>query len=163
MSVNMIVLLGNLGKDPELRTTDSGTTIAKMSLATTARVKKQGEWVDETTWHNLVCFGRTAENAGKYLRKGRQVHVVGRQNHRSFEKNDGTKAYFSEVIVNELTFVGGKGDSDGGDSYDRGSSGGGGGGRGNQRDNGGYRGGGDSSRDTGSSGQVPYADDDVPF
>ena len=95
--VNKVILLGNLGKDPEVKYTPSGMAIARFSLATTERAKdKEGNWQDKTEWHNLVAFGRTAEIAGEYLKKGRTVYiegalhsiVVGRQRDRPEEIQD---------------------------------------------------------------------------
>ena len=77
--VNKVILLGNLGKDPEVKSTPSGMTIAAFSLATSSSVKdKDGNWQDRTEWHNIKAFGRTAEIAGEYLKKGRTVYVEGR-------------------------------------------------------------------------------------
>ena len=80
--VNKVILLGNLGKDPEVKYTPSGMAIARFSLATTERAKdKEGNWQDKTEWHNLVAFGRTAEVAGEYLKKGRTVYIEGALRH----------------------------------------------------------------------------------
>jgi len=110
-TVNKVILLGRLGKDPEMRYAPSGTAIAKFSIATNSRQKNQsGEWVDSTEWHNLVAFGKTAEIAGEYLKKGKQVFIEGRLNTSSWEDAQGQKKYKTEIIVSELQFIGGKGD-----------------------------------------------------
>lgn len=109
--VNKTFLLGNVGKDPEVRATQGGTVVASFSLATPDRVKRNGEWVDESTWHNLVAFGRTAEIIRDYVRKGSQLYVEGKLQTRSWDdKESGQKKYRTEIIVNELTLLGGKRD-----------------------------------------------------
>lgn len=106
-SVNRVMLLGNVGKPPELRSPSSGTMIATFSLATTDRKKdQQGNWKDSTTWHNVVCFGRTAEVVSDYVAKGSKVYVEGKIQNRTWEK-DGQKHYRTEVIVNELVLLSG--------------------------------------------------------
>ncbi len=110
-TVNKVILLGRLGKDPEMRYAPSGTAIAKFSIATNSSQKNQsGEWVETTEWHNLVAFGKTAELAGEYLKKGKQVFVEGRLSTSSWEDQQGQKKYKTEIIVSELQFIGGKGD-----------------------------------------------------
>lgn len=120
MSVNKAILVGRLGRKPELRTTQSGNSVANFSIATSDRRKDQsGEWSEHTEWHNVVCFGRTAENAANYLDKGRQVYVEGRIQTRNYEK-DGQTHYRTEVVVNTLQFLGGRDDmASGGSSYNR--------------------------------------------
>jgi single-strand DNA-binding protein len=107
--VNKVILLGNLGKDPEVKYTQSGMAVARFSLATTERAKdKEGNWQDKTEWHNLVAFGRTAEVAGEYLKKGRTVYIEGALRSSSWDdKETGQKKYKTEVIVNDLVMVGG--------------------------------------------------------
>jgi single-strand DNA-binding protein len=108
--VNKVILLGNLGKDPEVKYTQSGMAIARFSLATTERAKdKDGNWQDKTEWHNLVAFGRTAEVAGEYLKKGRTIYIEGALRTSSWDdKESGQKKYRTEVIVNDLVMVGGQ-------------------------------------------------------
>ena len=108
--VNKVILLGNLGKDPEVKYTQSGMAVARFSLATTERAKdKDGNWQDKTEWHNLVAFGRTAEIAGEYLKKGRTVYIEGALRSSSWDdKETGQKKYKTEVIVNDLVMVGGQ-------------------------------------------------------
>ncbi|MCP4684939.1 MAG: single-stranded DNA-binding protein [bacterium] len=115
MSVNKAILLGRLGKDPELRYTPSGKAVASFSLATSERWTGQdGQRNESTTWHNIVAWGKQAELIKEYLRKGREVYIEGRIDNRSYEKKDGSgKAYISEVIVQTFQFVGSRGDSQG--------------------------------------------------
>ena len=125
--VNKVILLGNLGKDPEVKYTQGGMAIARFSLATTERAKdKEGNWHDKTEWHNLVAFGRTAEVAGEYLKKGRTVYIEGALRSSSWDdKETGQKKYKTEVIVNDLVMVGGQREGgEGGGSYSGGKSGG---------------------------------------
>jgi single-strand DNA-binding protein len=119
--VNKVLLLGNLGKDPELRTTAGGMTVASFSLATADRQKDaQGNWSDKTEWHNLVAFGRTAEIIRDYVKKGSQIYVEGKIQTRSWDdKTSGEKKYRTEILVNDLTLLGGGaggGRSEGGSS-----------------------------------------------
>ncbi len=121
--VNKVLLLGNVGKDPEIRSTAGGMTVASFSLATADRQKDaQGNWIDKTEWHNLVCFQRTAEVVRDYVKKGTQLFVEGKIQTRSWDdKTSGEKKYKTEILVNELTLLGSK---SGGESS--GSSSGGG-------------------------------------
>lgn len=106
MSVNKAVLIGNLGKDPELRYTPSGTAICTFSLATTDRFKnKQGEQQDKTEWHNIVVWAGLAEICGKYLTKGKQVYIEGRIQNRSYDDRDGNKIYISEIVASEMQML----------------------------------------------------------
>jgi single-strand DNA-binding protein len=108
-SVNKVILIGNLGKDPEVKYTPTGTAVAKFSLATNERYKdKAGEWQDRTEWHNIVAWQRLAEIAGEYLKKGRSVYVEGRiQTHSWEDKQSGQKKYMTEIIANDLVLLGG--------------------------------------------------------
>jgi single-strand DNA-binding protein len=118
--VNKVFLLGNVGKDPEMRSTAGGMTIANFSLATADRAKDaQGNWVDKPEWHNLVCFDKLAETAKNYVKKGSALFVEGKITNRSWDDKDtGQKKYRTEIIVNDFTFVGAKpGGSEGGGSY----------------------------------------------
>jgi single-strand DNA-binding protein len=114
--VNKVFLLGNVGKDPEIRSTASGMTVASFSLATADRQKDaQGNWADKTEWHNIVCFQRTAEIVRDYVKKGSQILIEGKIQTRSWDdKTSGEKKYKTEILCNELTLLGGK--SDGGGS-----------------------------------------------
>ena len=108
--VNKVILLGNLGKDPEMKYTPSGMAVATFSLATTERAKdKEGNWQDRTEWHNIKAFGRTAEVAGEYLKKGRSVYIEGRIHNDSWDdKETGQKKYRPEIIVGDMIMVGGQ-------------------------------------------------------
>lgn len=125
--INKVILIGNLGQDPDVRTTGSGASVANLRIATSERRKdRDGNWADHVEWHSVVAFGKTAENAGRFLKKGRQVYVEGRLQTRKWEK-DGETRYSTEVVVDTLKFLGSK--SEGGGSQ---SSGGGGYGGGSQ-------------------------------
>jgi single-strand DNA-binding protein len=116
--VNKVLLLGNVGKDPEIRSTAGGMTVASFSLATAERAKDaQGNWADKTEWHNIVCFQRTAEVVRDYVKKGTQLFIEGKIQTRSWDdKTSGEKKYRTEILCNELTLLGGKsaGESAGG-------------------------------------------------
>src|SRR3954453_5797287 len=117
--VNKALLLGHVGKDPEIRSTAGGTIVASFSLATSDRQKDaQGNWADKTEWHNLVAFQRTAEIVRDYVKKGTQVFVEGKIQTRSWDdKESGAKRYKTEILVNELSLLGkpgGGGESGGG-------------------------------------------------
>ncbi len=107
--VNKVILLGNVGKDPEIRSTAGGTTVASFSLATADRQKdQQGNWQDKTEWHNLVAFNRTAEIIRDYVKKGTQLYVEGKIQTRSWDdKESGQKKYRTEILVNDLSLLGG--------------------------------------------------------
>jgi single-strand DNA-binding protein len=116
-SVNKVILLGTLGKDPELKYTPQGTAVAKFSMATNSsyKDKQSGEWKEQTEWHNIVAWQRTAEVAAEYLKKGRQVYIEGRLQTRSWDdKETGAKKYMTEIVVNEMVLVGGKRDGESG-------------------------------------------------
>ena len=108
--VNRVTLLGHIGRDPEVRTTNGGTVVATFSLATSDRRKDaRGEWQDATEWHSLVAFGRTAEIVRDYIHKGSQLYVEGKLQTRSWDdKESGQKRYKTEILINELTLLGGK-------------------------------------------------------
>jgi len=116
MSVNKAILLGRLGKDPELRYTPSGKAVASFSLATSERWTGQdGQRNESTTWHNIVAWGKQAELMKEYLRKGREVYIEGRIDNRTYDKKDGSgKGYISEIVVQNFSFVGSRGDDRGG-------------------------------------------------
>jgi single-strand DNA-binding protein len=150
--VNKVILIGNLGRDPEVRSTPSGQPVANFSIATNRRWKdRDGNRQEQTEWHNIVCWGRQAEVAGQYLTKGKRIYVEGRLQTRSWEdKQSGEKKYRTEIICENFQMLGGRGD-------DGGASGGGGdyGGSGSSGGSGGS--GGSSYGDSGPS------DDDIPF
>lgn len=106
---NSVQLIGRLGKDPEVRTFEKGSKLASFSIATTDSYKNQkGEKVEDTQWHNIVIWGKLAEIAGKYLKKGSEVVVEGKLVHRSYETTSGEKKYITEINVNDLVMVGSK-------------------------------------------------------
>ncbi len=125
-SVNKVILIGNLGKDPEVKYTPNGTAVAKFSLATNERYKdKDGNWQDRTEWHNITAWARTAEIAGEYLKKGRTVYIEGRLRTDSWEdKNTHEKKYRTEIVVENLVLLGGgRGEGEeGGGGRSRGAS-----------------------------------------
>ena len=108
-SVNKVILIGNLGKDPEIKYTQGGMAVAHFSLATNDRVKdKDGNWTDRTEWHNIVLFDRKAEIAGEYLKKGRTVYIEGSIRTNSWDdKETGQKKYRTEIIGNNMVLLGG--------------------------------------------------------
>jgi single-strand DNA-binding protein len=116
-SLNRVTLIGNLGKDPEVKYTPSGTAVAKIALATNERFKdKTGEWQDRTEWHNVVLWQRQAEIAGEYLKKGSKVYIEGRLQTRSWDdKTTNQKKYMTEVVASDLILLGGRGEGAGGD------------------------------------------------
>jgi single-strand DNA-binding protein len=122
--VNKVFLLGNVGKDPEIRSTAGGMTIASFTLATADRQKDaQGNWQDKTEWHNLVAFQRTAEIVRDYVKKGTQIFVEGKIQSRSWDdKETGQKRYKTEILVNELSLLGKPGGGEGGGGYSKSSS-----------------------------------------
>lgn len=110
--VNKVILIGNLGRDPEVRSTPSGQTVASFSLATSRRWRdRDGNRQEQTEWHNIVCWGRSAEIAGQYLTKGKQIYVEGRLQTRSWEdKQSGEKKYRTEVICESFQMLGQRSD-----------------------------------------------------
>lgn len=114
-SVNKVILLGNLGKDPEVKYTPQGTAVAKLTVATNYRYKDKNEqWQDQTEWHNVVLWQRLAEIAGEYLKKGSKVYIEGRLQTRSWEdKQTNQKKYMTEVVASDLVLLGGRGESGG--------------------------------------------------
>ena len=114
--VNKVFILGNVGKDPEIRSTQSGMTIASFTVATADRQKDaQGNWQDKTEWHNMVAFQRTAEIVRDYVKKGTQLHIEGKIQTRSWDdKESGAKRYKTEILVNELSLLGKPGGGEGG-------------------------------------------------
>ena len=150
MTVNKAILIGNLGADPEMRTTGSGTTVANLRVATTDRRKdRDGNWTDHTEWHSVVVFGRTAENVGRFCKKGKQVFIEGRIQTRKWQDKDGRDRWSTEIVADNVRFLGGRGEGGGGGGGGYGGGGGGGGG---------YGGGGG-----GGGGDMPYQDEDIPF
>jgi len=112
-SVNKVILIGNLGKDPEVKFTPGGTAVAKFSLATNERYKdKAGEWQDRTEWHNIVAWQRLAEIVGEYVKKGNKLYVEGRLQTSSWDdKESGQKKYKTEIIAQDVVLLGGRGEA----------------------------------------------------
>ena len=152
-SVNKVILVGNLGKDPEVKYTPQGTPVAKLTLATNERYKdKDGQWQDRTEWHNIVLWQRLAEIAGEYLKKGGKVYIEGRLQTRSWDdKQTGQKRYMTEVVANDLVLLGGRseGAGEGGGSYSRGA------GNGNNFDQ--------RTPEPEPAAATPISDEDIPF
>ena len=118
MSVNKVILVGNLGKDPDLRYTTAGTAVANFTLATSERYKdRSGEQQKRTEWHNIVTWGNLAEICGKYLKKGKQVYIEGRIQSRSYDDRDGNKRYITEIVADQMKMLGRVGEE--GDNYQR--------------------------------------------
>lgn len=156
--VNKVILVGNLGRDPEVRYMSSGSAVANVALATsdTWKDKQTGEQQERTEWHNLVFYGRLAEIVGEYLKKGSKIYAEGRLQTRKWQdKNTGADRYTTEIVVNEMQMLDSRGGGGGGDFGD--SSG--------------YRrsGGGGSNDNNRSSAPPPQSDnmndfdDDIPF
>jgi single-strand DNA-binding protein len=172
-SVNKVILLGNLGRDPETRYTTGGEAVTNLNIATSEQWKdKSGEKQEKTEWHRVVLFGRTAEIAGEYLKKGRSVYIEGRLQTRKYTDKDGVEKYSTEIVGDRMQLIGG-GREGGGDAEFSGEGGGGasrgGGGGGARRESGG---GGGSGSGGGGGGAKPAApgkknvddfDDDIPF
>jgi len=118
-SVNKVILVGNLGRDPEIRYLPSGEPVANITIATSSKYKgKTGEMVEETEWHRVTFFGKLAEIVGQYLKKGRSVYVEGRIKTRKYTDKDGVEKYATDIIANEMQMLGareGMGDPSGGD------------------------------------------------
>lgn len=109
--VNKVILIGNLGKDPEIRTLEMGATVANFSLATTERIRnREGNYEDKTEWHNIVMWRGLAEVAAKYLKKGSTIYVEGKIVNRSWDGPDGQKRYRTEIEVSEMTMLDGRND-----------------------------------------------------
>ncbi len=163
-SVNKVILIGNLGRDPETRYTTGGDAIANLNIATSEQWKdKNGEKQEKTEWHRVVLFGRQAEIAGEYLKKGRSVYIEGRLQTRKYTDKDGVEKYSTEIVGDRMQLLGsregGGGDADfsGGGAGSRSSGGGGGGGTGG--------GGGGSAKPGGGAkrSNPDDLDDDIPF
>ena len=125
-SINKVILIGNLGRDPEVRRTPNGAAICNMSLATTRnwKDKNTGERQEETEWHRVVLYDRLAEVAGEYLRKGRSAYVEGRLKTRKWTDKDGIEKYTTEIIADTLQLLGGR-EGMGGPGGEEGAGGGG--------------------------------------
>jgi single-strand DNA-binding protein len=108
-SVNKVILIGNLGRDPELRYTQGGQGVANFTLATNERWKdKEGQNQERTEWHRIVVWGKQAENCAQYLQKGRSCYIEGRLQTREWEDKEGNKRHTTEIVAQNVTFLGGK-------------------------------------------------------
>ncbi len=146
-SLNKVMLIGNLGKDPEVRYTTSGQAVASFNLATSEKFKnKSGDWEERTEWHRVTLWGKLAEIAGEYLAKGKTVYIEGRLQTRKWTDRDGNDKYTTEIVGDKMQMLGGKGDG--------GSSSGGGARR---------PAAGGVSDTTVSYDEPPFQDDDIPF
>lgn len=148
--INKAIIVGNLGRDPEVRYTANGNAIANITVATTEswKDKQSGERQEKTEWHRVVFFGRLAEIAGEYLKKGAQVYIEGRLQTRKWEDKSGQERYTTEIVANEMQMLGSRGDGAAGTSNDD------------------YSGEARSATDSsgsGASGGDPDLDDDIPF
>ena len=185
--INKVILIGNLGADPETRYTASGTAITSLRLATSESWtdKQSGEKQERTEWHRVKLFGRLAEIAGEYLKKGRQVYIEGSLRTDKYTDKDGVEKFSTDIVANEMQMIGGAagegGGGGGGGNYGGGGGGGGarsagasgGGQRGPARSGGGggggddyaQRGGGDRApqRSPAPQGNDNFDDDDIPF
>ncbi len=114
--VNKVILVGNLGKDPEVRYTQDQSAVANITLATSEswKDKTSGEKVEKTEWHRIVFFGRLAEVAGEYLKKGSQIYVEGRLQTRKWQDKEGKERYTTEIVANEMQMLGSRGSPEGG-------------------------------------------------
>ena len=148
-SLNKVMLIGNLGKDPEVRYTTSGMAVASFSLATSERFKsKSGDWEERTEWHNITLWGRQAEVAGEYLAKGKTVYIEGRLQTRKWQDKEGRDRYTTEIVGEKMQMLSGRGGEGGGGSRQ-----------------GGGRQGGDEGFGGGQAYEEPTfnPDDDIPF
>jgi single-strand DNA-binding protein len=164
--INKVIIVGNLGADPEMRHTGGGTAVTTLNVATSESWtdKQSGEKVEKTEWHRVKLFGRLAEIAGDYLKKGRQVYIEGSLRTDKYTDKQGVERYSTDIIASEMQMLGGN----------EGGSGGGGGGQRERSQGGGQRQGGNAPRgndDYGSSQRAPspaaadsgFADDEIPF
>jgi single-strand DNA-binding protein len=158
-SVNKVILLGNLGRDPETRYTTGGDAVTNLNIATSEQWKdKSGEKQERTEWHRVVLFGRQAEVAGEYLKKGRSVYIEGRLQTRKYTDKDGVEKYSTEIVADRMQLIGGARDSAGGDAEFSGGPSSSGGGR---RDS--SAGGGAPAKSGPAKKNVDDFDDDIPF
>jgi len=149
MSVNKVLLIGNLGRDPEVRYLPSGNPVANFSIATSENfTDRNGTKQERTDWHNIVVYGKQAELCGQYLKKGRQVFVEGRVSYRNYEAKDGSgKRYVTEIVAQRVQFLGGRASA----------------GAEEPGDFGGGRAGGGGGQGAGGDDIPPMDDEDIPF
>ncbi|WP_449467385.1 single-stranded DNA-binding protein [Stenotrophomonas humi] len=183
--INKVILVGNLGNDPDTKYTQAGMAITRISLATTSvRKDKDGNQQERTEWHRVVFFGKLGEIAGEYLRKGSSVYVEGELRYDKYTGQDGVEKYTTDIVANEMQMLGGRGEGGGGGGggnfggdrpqrqsapRQQGGGQGGQGGYGNQDQGGGYGGGQRQQRPAPAQQQSApppmddFADDDIPF
>ncbi|MCG6871124.1 MAG: single-stranded DNA-binding protein [Gammaproteobacteria bacterium] len=166
--VNKVILVGNLGRDPEVRYTPGGAAVTNVSLATSEswKDKESGESKERTEWHKVVFFGRLAEIAGEYLKKGRQIYIEGTLRTNKWQDKEGNDRYTTEIIASEMQMLGSRGGEGSPDAMNQdvpahmsGGGGGRGGGGGGRSSGGGTGGGGGKP----GGGGGPDFDDDIPF
>ena len=139
-SLNKVMLIGNLGKDPEVRFTASGQAVASFSLATSEKFKgKTGEWEERTEWHNITLWGKLAEIAGEYLSKGKTIYVEGRLQTRKWQDKSGNDRYTTDIVGDKMQMLSPKGERSGGDTSSAPKS------------------------SASSHEEPPFQDDDIPF
>ena len=165
-SINKVILIGNLGRDPEVRYTPSGAAVCNVTIATSRnwKDKASGDKVEETEWHRVVFYDRLAEIAGEYLKKGRSVYVEGRLKTRKWTDKDGVEKYTTEIVADNMQMLGGREGMGGGDE-------GGGGSRGYGREGGGAESGSRPAQRPPAAKPAPAKsstgfddmDDDIPF
>ena len=155
-AVNKVILLGNVGKDPEIKSTPGGTMVANFTLATSDRQKDaKGDYQDRTEWHNLIAFNRTAEIVRDYVQKGSKLYIEGKIQTRSWDdKQSGEKRYRTEIIVFDISLLSGRGDDQSGNSNSQGKS------NSNSRSNSGY---GRQQQHDDNWPSAEISDDDIPF
>ena len=140
-SLNKVMLIGNLGKDPEVRFTASGQAVASFSLATSEKFKgKTGEWEERTEWHNITLWGKLAEIAGEYLSKGKTVYIEGRLQTRKWQDKSGNDRYTTDIVGDKMQMLSAKGERSGGEPSSAPKPGG-----------------------SSSYEEPPFQDDDIPF
>ncbi len=159
--VNKVIIVGNLGRDPEIKYTQSNVPVANFSVATTEswKDKNSGEWQEKTEWHRVVAWRHLAERAERYLKKGKQVYVEGRLETRKWTGQDGQERYTTEIIANQVMLLGRRdeGEGQGGGSFGDGPA------RGGRAASGAGGGGGSDFRPDPMSDPGPSDDDDLPF
>ena len=166
-SVNKVILLGNLGRDPETRYTTGGDAVTNLNIATSEQWKdKSGEKQEKTEWHSVVLFGRQAEIAGEYLKKGRSVYIEGRLQTRKYTDKEGVEKYSTEIVGDRMQLLGGGRDAGGGAGGDAEFASSGPSTTSGRRESGGGSGsggGGGAPRGGGSTKKTDDFDDDIPF
>jgi single-strand DNA-binding protein len=157
--INKVILIGHLGQDPETRAMPSGSAVANLRIATTEswRDKASGETKESTEWHSVALFGRTAEVAAQYLRKGSQVYIEGRLRTRKWQDKSGADRYTTEIVANDMQMLGGRSGGGGGETRDSRDVGGDFGGSSSPEPRGG------ASSGSAGGGDPGFQDDDIPF